>query len=91
MVAGRWGTTFCLQRRESQELELDLHHYEVPPPVFSADREGGVQYVANAAEDPRSVLQRSVTVPVPDGQLSGLRLGKVDITESRDRCVSIKV
>ncbi|CAM6124564.1 unnamed protein product [Calypogeia fissa] len=86
--------------RGSQVLELDLHHYEVPTPSASGTTElegsgrRGVQYVANAAEDPRSVLlQRSTSVPVPfssDPQNSVWRLGKLDIDEARDRCVSIK-
>lgn len=82
-----------------QALELDLEHYEVPPPGSGTNH--GVQYAADAAETPRGSLQRSASVPVPFygesrkyqlRQENVARLSRVDSNDnSRDRSVSIKV
>ncbi|CAK9227393.1 unnamed protein product [Sphagnum troendelagicum] len=45
-----------------QALELDLEHYEVPPPTSSTN--SGVQYAADTTETPHG-LQRSASVPIP--------------------------
>ncbi|KAL3681536.1 hypothetical protein R1sor_024492 [Riccia sorocarpa] len=71
----------------SQTLELDLEHYEIPPPAST--RDSGSQYVANAAEDPRG-LQRSASVPVPVADSRNRMLKRLERNSSRDRCVSIK-
>lgn len=85
---------------EQHALELDLEHYEVPPPgsVF----QHGV-YAADATELPRGNLQRSASVPITapfygESRKYKLRQGNVtpvstaDSNEkSKERGVSVKV
>lgn len=92
-------TPTLTEQSGQNSLELDLEHYEVPPPENSANH--GVQYAADAAEAPRGSLLRSVSVPVPFyGESRKYKQRQGIITEltgiepnekPRDRSVSIKV
>lgn len=91
-------TPTLTEQSGQNSLELDLEHYEVPPPENSANH--GVQYAADAAEAPRGSLLRSVSVPVPFyGESRKYKQRQGIITEltgiepnekPRDRSVSIK-
>ncbi len=73
-----------------QALELDLEHYEVPPPTLSSN--SGIQYAANMAENPRE-LQHAASEPAPfygESRRYQLLQGS-DTGVSKDRSVSIKV
>jgi 6-phosphofructo-2-kinase/fructose-2,6-biphosphatase len=73
-----------------QALELDLEHYEVPPPTSSSN--SGIQYAANMAENPRE-LQHAASEPAPfygESRRYQLLQGS-DTGVSKDRSVSIKV
>jgi 6-phosphofructo-2-kinase/fructose-2,6-biphosphatase len=79
---------------EQHALELDLEHYEVPPPgsVFNH----GV-YAADATELPRGNLQRSASVPITapfygESRKYKLRQGNISPMneKSKDRSVSVK-
>ena len=74
-------------------LELDLEHYEVPPPgsVFNHS-----VYAADATEVPRGSLQRSASVPVPvpfygESRKYKLRQGNVNPVSTTDLNVKFKV
>jgi 6-phosphofructo-2-kinase/fructose-2,6-biphosphatase len=72
-----------------QALELDLEHYEVPPPTSSSN--SGIQYAANMAENPRE-LQHAASEPAPfygESRRYQLLQGS-DTGVSKDRSVSIK-
>ncbi|KAH9574664.1 hypothetical protein CY35_01G070400 [Sphagnum magellanicum] len=72
-----------------QALELDLEHYEVPPPTLSSN--SGIQYAANMAENPRE-LQHAASEPAPfygESRRYQLLQGS-DTGVSKDRSVSIK-
>lgn len=45
--------TTCLENGSAATLELDLEHYEVPPPALCAN--SGAYYAANTTETPRSL------------------------------------
>jgi hypothetical protein len=45
-----------------QALELDLEHYEVPPPTLSLN--SGIEYAAKMAENPHE-LQHAASEPAP--------------------------
>ncbi|KAG0573467.1 hypothetical protein KC19_VG180900 [Ceratodon purpureus] len=80
-------------------LELDLEHYEVPPPGSVFDH--GV-YAADATEVPRGSLLRSASVPVPApfyGESRKYKLLQGNLTpvsttdskdKSKERSISIK-
>jgi 6-phosphofructo-2-kinase/fructose-2,6-biphosphatase len=73
-----------------QALELDLEHYEVPPPTSSLNL--GIQYAANMAESPRG-LQHAASEPAPfygESRRYQLLQGS-DTGVSKDQSVSIKV
>jgi 6-phosphofructo-2-kinase/fructose-2,6-biphosphatase len=71
-------------------LELDLEHYEVPPPTLSSN--SGIQYAANMAENPLE-LQHAASEPAPFyGESRRYQLLQGSNTGvSKDRSVSIKV
>ncbi|KAJ7531637.1 hypothetical protein O6H91_14G052100 [Diphasiastrum complanatum] len=76
-----------VQPSGSQELELDLEHYEIPAPASGVTAEA--HYAADATENPRG-LQRSPSLPVPLTSHSSILMRRRESALSRDRCVSIK-
>ncbi len=73
-----------------QALELDLEHYEVPPPTLSLN--SGIQYAAKMAENPHE-LQHAASEPAPfygESRRHQLLQGS-DTGVSKDQSVSINL